>query len=201
MYKYTSFLRKMLKSKSYKKENKIHKNKYRIKKYLRLTTRWLFSNLVLISPLNFPITVLTMRPFPKQHCWVYTFSVVFSLGCGSSLLRGLLLVVAGRGPTLLCSTGFGARGLGNCGPGFSSCVRLLGSSAQAQELWRLGLAALRHVGSSWTRDRTRVPCIGRQILYHWATRGALNIHFLSKQFMFTLLGFKVGLCINIKKQN
>ena len=25
-------------------------------------------------------------------------------------------------------------------------------------------------GSSWPRDRTWVSCIGRQILYHWATR-------------------------------
>ena len=25
-------------------------------------------------------------------------------------------------------------------------------------------------GSSWPRDWTRVPCIGKQILYHWATR-------------------------------
>ena len=28
------------------------------------------------------------------------------------------------------------------------------------------LAALRLVGSSWTRDRTHVPCIGRWILTH-----------------------------------
>ena len=27
-----------------------------------------------------------------------------------------------------------------------------------------------HVGSSWTRDWTRVSCIGRWIFYHWATR-------------------------------
>ena len=36
----------------------------------------------------------------------------------------------------------------------------------------MGLADLQHVGSSWTRDRTRVPCIGRQILNHYATREA-----------------------------
>ena len=30
--------------------------------------------------------------------------------------------------------------------------------------------ALQHVGSSQTRDRTRVPCIGRQTLNHCATR-------------------------------
>ena len=28
-------------------------------------------------------------------------------------------------------------------------------------------------GSSWPRDQTCVSCIGRQILYPWATRGAL----------------------------
>ena len=26
------------------------------------------------------------------------------------------------------------------------------------------------MGSSWTRDRTHVPCTGRQILNHWTTR-------------------------------
>ena len=31
-----------------------------------------------------------------------------------------------------------------------------------------------HVGSSWTRDRTCVSCIGRWILYHRATREALS---------------------------
>ena len=30
------------------------------------------------------------------------------------------------------------------------------------------------MGSSWTRDWTRVSCTGRQILYHWATREALS---------------------------
>ena len=29
-------------------------------------------------------------------------------------------------------------------------------------------------GSSWTRDQTCVSCIGKQILYHWATREALS---------------------------
>ena len=31
-------------------------------------------------------------------------------------------------------------------------------------MWRTGLVALQHVGSSRTRDRTRVPCIGRRFL-------------------------------------
>ena len=40
----------------------------------------------------------------------------------------------------------------------------------AQSLWRMGLVAPRHVGSSRTRDRTHVPCNGRQILNRCATR-------------------------------
>ena len=36
----------------------------------------------------------------------------------------------------------------------------------------MGPVALRHVGSSQTRTRTRVPCIGRRILNHCATREA-----------------------------
>ena len=41
-------------------------------------------------------------------------------------------------------------------------------------MWLTGLVAPRHVGSSQTRARTRVPCIGRQILNHCATREALS---------------------------
>ena len=39
-----------------------------------------------------------------------------------------------------------------------------------QQLWNMGLVALQHVGSPWTRDRTYVPCFGRRILNHWTTR-------------------------------
>ena len=46
----------------------------------------------------------------------------------------------------------------------------MGSRAQAQSLWRTGLVAPRHMGSSRTRARIRVPCIGRRILNHCATR-------------------------------
>ena len=44
----------------------------------------------------------------------------------------------------------------------------------------MGLIAARHVGSSWTRDQTRVLCIGRQILNYWTTRevppSTLDVH-------------------------
>ena len=35
----------------------------------------------------------------------------------------------------------------------------------------MGLVTPWHLGSSQTRDQTLVPCIGRQILNHWTTRG------------------------------
>ena len=38
--------------------------------------------------------------------------------------------------------------------------------------WALVAAYGWHVGSSWTRTRTRVPCIGRQIPNHCTTREA-----------------------------
>ena len=52
---------------------------------------------------------------------------------------------------------------------------LVGSRAQAQQLWHMGLVAPRHVGSSQTRARTRVPCISRRILNHCATREVPSI--------------------------
>ena len=55
-----------------------------------------------------------------------------------------------------------------------SCCEAQAPDAQAQQLWLTGLIALRHVGSSQTRAQTRVPCIGRQILNHCATREALG---------------------------
>ena len=46
------------------------------------------------------------------------------------------------------------------------------SKSGLEQLCHRNLLAPRHVGSSQTRDPTHVSCIGRQILYHWATREA-----------------------------
>ena len=51
-------------------------------------------------------------------------------------------------------------------------------------MWRTGLVAPWHVGSSWTRARTRVPCIGRQILNHCATREVPYMCFYALSFMY-----------------
>ena len=72
---------------------------------------------------------------------------------------------------------------------------------QAQQLWHTGPAAPRHVGSSQTRARTRVPCISRQILNHCATREALYILFnilfyygLSQNIEYSSLYYTVAPC-------
>ena len=43
---------------------------------------------------------------------------------------------------------------------------------QDLQLSSCNLVALQHMGSFQIRDRTRVSCIDRQILYHWAAREA-----------------------------
>ena len=60
---------------------------------------------------------------------------------------------------MLWSTGSTAHGLQE--------LWLQGSRAQSQKLWRTGLIALQHVGSSQIRDQTHVSCIGRWVLYYW----------------------------------
>ena len=58
----------------------------------------------------------------------------------------------------------------------ASRCRAQAPDAQAQSLWLTGPGAPRHVGSSQTSARTRVPCIGRQTLSHCATREGL-VHY------------------------
>ena len=103
-------------------------------------------------------------------CWVFVAL------CGPSL------VVVSGGYTLLRCVGFLLLWLlllqstGSRHAGFSNCsmwaqeLWLTGPRVQAHYLWLMGLVVPRHVGSSRTRDRTRVPCIGRWILKHCATR-------------------------------
>ena len=51
-------------------------------------------------------------------------------------------------------------------------------------MWLTGRVAPRHVGSSQTRARTRVLCIGRQILNHCATREA-RTYLFDLEFFFS----------------
>ena len=96
----------------------------------------------------------------------FTFFYLFIYDCvESSLLCEGFLQLRQVGTTL--HRGERAshhRGLSPCGA--------QAPDAQAQQLWLTGPVAPRHVGSSQTRARTRVPCIGRQTLNHCATREA-----------------------------
>ena len=69
---------------------------------------------------------------------------VFIAACGLSL-------VAESGSCFLLRWLLLLQSMGSRHGGFSSCGTL------AQSLWRMGLVAPRHVGSSRTRARTRVP--------------------------------------------
>ena len=102
---------------------------------------------------------------------------------------GLSLVAASGGHSLLWCMGFSLRWLlllwsmVSRHSGFSSCgmqaqqLWLTGSIVQAQQLWCTSLVAPQNVGSSRTRTQIGVPCIGRRILNHCATREALSICF------------------------
>ena len=95
-----------------------------------------------------------------------TFSSCGDWGLLSVAVCGLLIVVA----SLVVEHRLQVRGLQQ--------LWLTGSRAPAQQLWCTGLVAPWHVGSSWTRARTHVPCIGRQILNHCTTREAREGCFL-----------------------
>ena len=112
---------------------------------------------------------------------------LFIFGCvGSSFLCKGFLQLWRAGATLHR----GARASHHRG---LSCCRAQAPDVQAQQLWLTGPAAPRHVGSSQTRARTRVPCIGRQTLNHCTTREALGVVLLKCFILFlTLFLFPLG---------
>ena len=120
------------------------------------------------------------------HLFIYLFLFLAALG----------LCCCARGYSSLRCAGFSLWWLlllgstGSRRAGFSSCD----SRAQERRLssWPTGLVAPRHAGSSWTRARTRVPCIGRWILNHCATREVPSIGILNKVFI-SLLSWSDGI--------
>ena len=106
---------------------------------------------------------------------------LFIFGCvGSSFLCEGFLQLRRAGATL------------HRGARASHCRGLCCCGAQApdtqdQQSWLTGLAAPRHVGSSRTRARTHVPCIGRQILNHCATREDPKLIFIGVQLIYNVM--------------
>ena len=86
-------------------------------------------------------------------------------------------VVASRGYSVLWSAGFSLRRF--------LLLQSTGSRAWAQQLWCTGFIALWLVRSSQTRDQTRVPCTGRWILIHCATRAVPRALILDKEVYMT----------------
>ena len=98
------------------------------------------------------------------HCFAWAFSSCSERGLLSVAVRGLLVAVA----SLVVENKHYTLGFQKLQPTGSA-------------VWRTGLAAPRHAGSSRTWDWTCVPCTGRRILYYWATREALNSIFFKKE--------------------
>ena len=85
-------------------------------------------------------------------CWIFI------------ALCGLSLAAVSWDYSALCCSGFSLWWL--------LLLQRTGSRACVQEMRGIGLVAPWHVESSRTRDRTHVPCTGRQILIHCTTREA-----------------------------
>ena len=99
--------------------------------------------------------------------YLFIFISLFLTVSGLRLCARAFSSCGKRGPLIIAVRGpLHHRGLSRCGA--------QAPDAQAQQPWPTGPAAPRHVGSSQTRARTRVPCISRQTPNHCAAREALE---------------------------
>ena len=127
--------------------------------------------------------VMGMRGIHFQNAFSNAFQLFVnqsfawaSSGCGEwgllfVAVHGLLFVVASRQ-----SPGSRRSDFRSCGP-LAQQLQFMGSRAADSELCHMGLVAPQHVESSWCRDQTQVPCIGRQIFIHCVTREVWHWHF------------------------
>ena len=124
------------------------------------------------------------------------FIYLFIFGCVGSSVRARAFSSCGKWGPLFIAV-WGPLFIAVRGPftiAASSRCGAQAPDAQAQQLWLTGPAAPWHVGSSQTRAQTRVPCIGRQILNHCATREALNNNFFFIATLFIYLFIYFWLC-------
>ena len=137
--------------------------------------------------------------YPLQYSWaslvaqlVKNLPAVRETWVGKTIFIAIIInYLFGCGDLCYCAWAFSSRVewglLSSCGTrashcdGFSCCeawalgtqaqqMQLTGSRAPTQSLWCLGLITRQRVASSWIRDQICVPCIGRWIPNHWATK-------------------------------
>ena len=94
----------------------------------------------------------------KRHIALCLYYFYFKICYNQKKIFFCLFLVA-RGLHCYTQAFFGCGMQASHYGGFSCGAEALGS--RAQQLWDLGFVAPRHVGSSQTRDQTRVPCIDR----------------------------------------
>ena len=97
-------------------------------------------------------------------CFLRSLTCLVFGSAGSWLLHRLFSSAVSGGPSCLLRVGFSLQWL--------LLLWHVGSAVAVPWLQSTGSVVVAYVGTSWTRDRTHVFCIGRQILYHWATREA-----------------------------
>ena len=78
-------------------------------------------------------------------------------------------------------------------------LQCVGFLSRGLLLQHMGLKiAPQHVGSPQTRDRTRVPCAGRQVLHHRITKDVLDFCF---DFSVSLLTLGLEITVKLSKCN
>ena len=123
----------------------------------------LFNSFLLLS--NIPLYKYTTSSLFYLKNF-YLFILFFFFGCTeSSLLQWPSPVSESWGYSLVAAHGFHCSGFSCCG------ARALGHAGFS--MWHTASVAPQHVESSWARDRTHVPCIGRWILNQCTTREVL----------------------------
>ena len=114
-------------------------------------------------------------------CWAFVAALGFSLVAASGGYSSLRCVGFSLWWLLLLqSSGSRCTGFSSCGTQAQQ-LWFAGSRAQAQQLRHVDLVALQHVGSSRTRTRTHVLCIGRRIVNHCTTREVPVYDYLQKR--------------------
>ena len=133
--------------------------------------------------------------FFKGYVFTYLFIlfiIYFWLRWIFVAAHGLSLVMESGGYASLQCAGFSLwwllllQSTGSRRTGFSSC------GTQSQYLWCTGLFAPWHVGSSRTRARACVPCIGRRILNHCTPREVPLVFILDERICNFMLDENLG---------